>query len=92
MPDILRPVGQRGALAGSGQAVVHVLACANSASNAEPAVLDHFAFSATDMLAIEQRITAADQPFERRGLADPDTWQLFMRDPDGVRVELSFAE
>ena len=52
--------------------------------------IDHFALKAEDRPAFEQRLRASGQPFESRRLADTDTWQIFLDDPDGARVELVF--
>lgn len=77
-------------------AVVHVLPALQAAGQAvhaqhcEPAAFDHVAFDAQDRPAFEQRLRAAGQPFEGRPLADTHVWQIFLTDPDGVRVELSF--
>lgn len=73
------------------EAVVHVLLRRAGATHAAEGVIDHFAFDAVDRPAFEQRLEAAGQPFECRRLADSDTWQIFLTDPDGARVELSFA-
>lgn len=74
------------------QAVLHVLArqAAAPPHGAQP-VIDHFALDAHDRAGFEHRLEAAGQPFESRRLADSDTWQIFLSDPDGARVELSFA-
>lgn len=73
-----------------GEAVLHVLPRTAGSPGAGGAV-DHFALNANDRHAFEQRLRAADQPFESWRLADTDTWQILLTDPDGVRVELSFA-
>lgn len=75
-----------------GQAVLHVLArqAAPPPKGAHPAI-DHFALDADDRAGFEHRLQAAGHPFESRRLADSDTWQIFLNDPDGARVELSFA-
>ncbi len=74
------------------QAVLHVLARQAPAPEvgAQPTI-DHFALDAHDRAAFEQRLRAAGQPFESRRLADSGIWQVFLTDPDGARVELSFA-
>jgi len=74
------------------RAVLHVLVrqAASPSESAQP-VIDHFALDARDRAGFEHRLQAAGQPFESRRLADSDIWQLFLRDPDGARVELSFA-
>ena len=73
------------------RAVVHVLPRTAGARSGAEAVIDHFALEARDRPAFEERLRAAGQPFESRRLADSDTWQIFLTDPDGARVELSFA-
>jgi catechol 2,3-dioxygenase-like lactoylglutathione lyase family enzyme len=76
------------------EAVVHVLpqrvgAMPGHRVDAEGPI-DHFALKAEDRPALEQRLRAAGQPFESRRLADTDTWQIVLVDPDGARVELVF--
>lgn len=83
----------------SGAAVLHVLprvhSVAGDAGTDTPTgaanTIDHFAFEAQDRPAFENRLRAAGQPFESRRLADSDIWQIFLVDPDGARVELSFS-
>ncbi|MFO1327405.1 MAG: VOC family protein [Rubrivivax sp.] len=72
-------------------AVLHVLPRRAGDAPAPGGAIDHFALEADDLPAVEQRLRAAGQPFEGRRLADSDTWQIFLNDPDGARVELSFA-
>lgn len=77
------------------EAVLHVLPRIAGDGPDERSVatgaIDHFALNADDRPAFERRLEAAGQPFESRRLADSDIWQIFLTDPDGVRVELSFA-
>lgn len=76
------------------EAVVHVLPrTADALPRGQldaPGAFDHFALNAEDRPAVERRLRAAGQPFESRRLADSELWQIFLRDPDGVRVELCF--
>lgn len=72
------------------QAVLHVLPRTAEAPAGAGGAIDHFALEADDLPAFERRLEAAGQPFESRRLADSDTWQIFLTDPDGARVELSF--
>lgn len=86
------------------RAVVHVLPRTSPARDdahgpgRDPAqegaagAVDHFALDAQDLPAFEARLRAAGQPFERSRLADTEVWQLFLTDPDGVRVELCFVD
>lgn len=72
-------------------AVLHVLPRVSD----DPGVagtIDHFALVAADRSAFEARLRAADQPFESRRLPGTEVWQVFVNDPDGTRVELSFPE
>jgi catechol 2,3-dioxygenase-like lactoylglutathione lyase family enzyme len=71
------------------EAVLHVLPRTAQAAHEAQGTIDHFALKADDPPAFEQRLRAAGQPFESRRLAD-STWQIFLTDPDGARVELSF--
>ncbi|OYU68493.1 MAG: hypothetical protein CFE45_42455 [Burkholderiales bacterium PBB5] len=71
------------------RAVVHVLPRTAETTDTGGA-FDHFAIDADELPEFEQRFLAVGQPFEGRRLADSDTWQVFVNDPDGVRVELSF--
>lgn len=80
-------------------AVVHVLprvpsVAGGAGTDTAPgaaSTIDHFALDAQDRPAFEDRLRAAGQPFETRRLADSGIWQIFLVDPDGARVELSFA-
>ena len=72
------------------QAVLHVLPLVRLALPGTEATIDHFALRAEGLPEFEQRLHAAGQPFERRLLADSGIWQIFLTDPDGAVVELSF--
>lgn len=73
------------------RAVLHVLPGRAGPQAGSSGAVDHFAIDAEDLPAFEARLRAAGQPFRRARLADTGTWQLFLDDPDGVRVELCFA-
>jgi catechol 2,3-dioxygenase-like lactoylglutathione lyase family enzyme len=90
-------VGPRPAIALPGRwlyvgddAVLHVLPPLTANAPGAGTAFDHFALNAVDRPAFERRLRAAGEPFEARRLADTGTWQIFLRDPDGVRVELCF--
>ncbi len=72
------------------RAVLHVLPRTAEAVAGSGGAIDHFAFDAEDLPAFEKRLEVAGQSFEGRRLADSDTWQVFLTDPDGARVEISF--
>jgi catechol 2,3-dioxygenase-like lactoylglutathione lyase family enzyme len=72
-----------------GQAVLHVIA--GRPLPADPrGVLDHMAFTATDLPGTVAKLKARQIDFDLRRQAQSGTWQLFCFDPNGARVELDF--
>jgi catechol 2,3-dioxygenase-like lactoylglutathione lyase family enzyme len=72
-----------------GQAVLHVIA--GRPLPADPhGVLDHMAFTATDLPGTVAKLKARQIAFDLRRQAQSGTWQLFCFDPNGARVELDF--
>ena len=72
------------------QAVLHVIAGRKLPS--EPGgVLDHMAFSASDLSATVKKLESSGIKYDLRKQADSGTWQLFCFDPSGAKVELDFA-
>ena len=53
-------------------------------------VIDHMAFTATDLKAVKARFDAAGVKYDLRRQAGAGTWQLFSYDPNGAKVELDF--
>ena len=53
-------------------------------------VIDHMAFSATDLRAVKARFDARGLKYELRQQVGAGTWQLFCFDPNGAKVELDF--
>jgi catechol 2,3-dioxygenase-like lactoylglutathione lyase family enzyme len=53
-------------------------------------VIDHMAFSATDLKAVKARFDAAGVAYDLRRQPGAGTWQLFSLDPNGAKVELDF--
>jgi catechol 2,3-dioxygenase-like lactoylglutathione lyase family enzyme len=75
--------------AGGPAAVLHVYF--DRPVPAPPAgVIDHMAFSATDLRAVKARFDAAGIRYDLRQQAGAGTWQLFSHDPNGAKVELDF--
>lgn len=84
------PLGFPGAWLYSGsQAVLHVIAGRPLPPDPR-GVLDHMAFSATDLPGTVQRLEAKGIRYDLRRQAESGTWQLFCFDPSGARVELDF--
>jgi len=71
-------------------AVLHVVG-GKSKSELKPGVIDHIAFSASDLDATLSRLTAKSIDHVCRQQAGTGLWQVFFYDPNGARVELDFA-
>jgi catechol 2,3-dioxygenase-like lactoylglutathione lyase family enzyme len=55
-------------------------------------VIDHMAFSATDLPGTVAKLKKAGIEYDLRRLAGGGVWQLFFFDPHGGKVEFDFAE
>jgi len=53
--------------------------------------VDHIAFEATDLEGTRRALTDAGLPFREAVVPRDGTIQIFVKDPDGVTVELNFA-
>lgn len=85
------PIGIPGAWLYAGEEpVLHVIA-GRSLPNPRGGVLDHMAFSATDLRGTVARLDSASVPYKLGRQAQTGVWQLFFHDPNGARVELDFA-
>jgi catechol 2,3-dioxygenase-like lactoylglutathione lyase family enzyme len=52
--------------------------------------VDHVAFRAVDLEGTKRALTEAGLPFREALVPRDNTIQLFVRDPDGITVELNF--
>jgi catechol 2,3-dioxygenase-like lactoylglutathione lyase family enzyme len=52
--------------------------------------LDHVAFHGVDIDATRQTLTAAGIPFREQIVPRDNTIQIFIHDPDGLKLELNF--
>jgi catechol 2,3-dioxygenase-like lactoylglutathione lyase family enzyme len=75
--------------AGGPQAVLHIV-FGRPLPSQRAGVIDHMAFSATDLKDVKARLEARAVKFDLRRQAGAGTWQLFCFDPNGARVELDF--
>lgn len=75
--------------AGGKQAVLHMY-FGRPMPAQRTGVLDHMAFTATDLRAVKARFDAAGVKYDLRQQAGAGTWQLFSYDPNGAKVELDF--
>lgn len=72
------------------QPVLHVVA-GRPLPEPPAGVLDHMAFSASDLPAIAAKLKSSGINYDLRKQPDSGVWQLFCFDPNGARVELDFA-
>jgi catechol 2,3-dioxygenase-like lactoylglutathione lyase family enzyme len=54
-------------------------------------VIDHVAFRATGLSEMMERLQANKIAFTKRQVDDQGLFQLFLIDPNGIKVELNFA-
>jgi catechol 2,3-dioxygenase-like lactoylglutathione lyase family enzyme len=71
-------------------ALLHVVGGRRRAELA-PGVIDHIAFSATNLGATLAALEARNVEHAVRRQAGTGFWQVFFHDPNGARVELDFA-
>jgi catechol 2,3-dioxygenase-like lactoylglutathione lyase family enzyme len=91
-------VGPRPPIASAGywlylgeQPVVHLVQAAGAANPATGGgAVDHVAFHGIDFDATRARISALGVPFREAIIPRDGTRQLFVHDPDGVKIELNF--
>jgi catechol 2,3-dioxygenase-like lactoylglutathione lyase family enzyme len=74
---------------GGTQAVLHIY-WDRPAPAAATGVIDHMAFTASDLKAVKARFDERGLRYDLRRQAGAGTWQLFSFDPNGARVELDF--
>ena len=74
---------------GQPQAVLHIYWDRPMPSQ-RTGVIDHLAFTASDLRAVKARFDAASMKYDLRQQAGSGTWQLFSFDPNGAKVELDF--
>ena len=73
-----------------GTAVLHVIG-GKPRDALRPGVIDHIAFSATDLAGTLARLTERGVDHVCRQQPGTGFWQVFFYDPNGARVELDFA-
>ena len=54
-------------------------------------VLDHIAFRATGLREMLEHLRGEGVEFRQRRVSDQGLYQLFMFDPNGIKIELNFA-
>ncbi len=74
---------------GGSQAVLHIV-FGRPMPAIRTGVIDHMAFTASDLPAVKARFDAAGLKYSLRRQAESGLWQLFSFCPNGARVELDF--
>jgi catechol 2,3-dioxygenase-like lactoylglutathione lyase family enzyme len=74
---------------GGQQAILHIC-WERPMPGTRTGVIDHMAFTASDLKAVKSRFDERGLKYELRRQAGAGTWQLFSHDPNGARVELDF--
>ena len=72
------------------QPILHVVA-GRPLPDPPAGVLDHMAFSASDLGAVTSKLKEKGIKYDLRKQPDSGVWQLFCFDPSGARVELDFS-
>jgi catechol 2,3-dioxygenase-like lactoylglutathione lyase family enzyme len=73
-------------------AVVHLVQRpAGQEARSEPGALDHVAFRGVDLEATRHALREAAIPFQEAIVPRDGNVQIFVHDPDGLRIELNFA-
>ena len=75
--------------AGRPQAVLHMY-FDRPVPTQRAGIIDHMAFTATDLKAVKARFDERGLKYDLRRQAGVGTWQLFTLDPNGAKVELDF--
>ena len=68
----------------------YYLGTRDDAADGQSGVIDHVAFLADEPAAFIERFRARGIEFRPRHLPDSNLYQLFIRDPNGVMIELNF--
>lgn len=74
---------------GGGSAILHIY-WDRPMPSGRTGVIDHMAFTASDLKAVKRRFDDAGVKYDLRQQAGAGTWQLFSYDPNGAKVELDF--
>jgi catechol 2,3-dioxygenase-like lactoylglutathione lyase family enzyme len=74
-----------------GRPVLHVIA-GRGVPAPRPGVIDHMAFTATDLKQWKAKLERHGIPFDLRLQPGTGVWQMFFLDPNGAKVELDFGE
>ncbi len=69
---------------------VYYLGSPEDAANDNAGVIDHVAFLATEPEKFIERFRKMGVAYRARSFPDAELYQIFIKDPDGVTIELNF--
>ncbi|WP_316231206.1 VOC family protein [Bradyrhizobium sp. SZCCHNR1051] len=75
-----------------GRPVVHLvdISPTSEAQKPDSGVVHHVAFVSRGFAGMKARLAAKGMPFEARQVPGGELWQIFVRDPNGVTIELNY--
>lgn len=75
-----------------GRPVVHLVDISQTSEVQKPdsGVVHHIAFVSRGFKQMKQRLQTKGFPFETREVPGGELWQIFVRDPNGVMIELNY--
>ncbi|CAL78464.1 conserved hypothetical protein; putative dioxygenase [Bradyrhizobium sp. ORS 278] len=75
-----------------GRPVVHLVDISATEETQKPdsGVVHHVAFVSRGFAGMKARLAAKSMPFEARQVPGGELWQIFVRDPNGVMIELNY--
>ena len=75
-----------------GRPVVHLVDISPTSEPQKPdsGVVHHVAFASRDFSGMKQRLQSKGMVFDTRQVPGGETWQIFVRDPNGVMIELNY--
>lgn len=73
-----------------GRPVIHLVSRHDAPAGATTGAIDHVAFGCEDFDGLRSRLDAAGVAYEVREVPGGEVRQIFLRDPNGVKVELGF--
>ena len=75
-----------------GRPVVHLVDISPTAEAQKPdsGVVHHVAFVSRGFAGMKARLAEKGMPFDARQVPGGELWQIFVRDPNGVMIELNY--
>jgi catechol 2,3-dioxygenase-like lactoylglutathione lyase family enzyme len=75
-----------------GRPVVHLVDISPTSEPQKPdsGVVHHVAFASRDFNGMKARLLAKGMAFDTRQVPGGELWQIFVRDPNGVMIELNY--